>query len=662
MTTIPGRFARGTFSTLLAVLVLCLAMPARAQDDSFTLNLQNADLRSLIETVSKRTGRNFIVDPRVNAKVTVVSSTPVRDSELYDIFQQVLAVHGYAAVPAGDVIKIVPSVAAKQDAIPVQGGEGGQVVTHVVTVEHVNAAQLVPILRPLLPQEAHLAAYQPTNRLIITDTAANISRLVQIINRVDRPLQSDVEVIRLDHASASEVVRILTSLQPQAAQGQPSAGPQLAADPRTNSVLVSGEREQRLRVRTLIANLDTPLKREGNTRVMYLKYANAEDLVDILEGVSKAQAKAKNAKTEAAGAASGNEVTVQADPNTNALIVTGPPDRLRNIQDVVHQLDIRRAQVLVEAIIAEISEDKARELGVQFAFDGTDNNGPGGLTSFGSGGSNIVQLATNPASVANGLSLGGLSRGPNQTDFAVLLRALASDANNNILSTPSLVTLDNEEAQIVVGQNVPFVTGRYTSADSGSGVSNPFQTIERRDVGLTLKVKPQINEGDTLKMDIEQEVSSIASTAQTAADVVTNKRSLKTTVMVDDDQTLVLGGLIDDTVRTTDERVPLLGDIPVIGRLFRYQSTSKEKRNLMVFLHPRILRDAKLANTYTGEKYNYLRQQQLERKRKNEDLMIDQLPTLPELHLRQDGTPGMPSGTSDERTGSGSNGSTEGTR
>jgi len=633
---------------------------AHAADEPFTLNLQNADLRSLIETVSKRTGRNFIVDPRVNAKVTVVSSTPVNDKELYDVFLSVLAVHGYAAVPSGDVTKIVPAVAAKQDAIPTDGAPGAQLVTHVVQVEHVNAAQLVPILRPLLPQEGHLAAYQPTNRLIVTDSADNISRLMQIIDRVDRPVESEIDVIQLEHASASEVVRILGSLQDPAQQGQPSTGPRLAADPRTNSILLRGDRETRLRMRGLIANLDIPLERQGNTRVLYLKYANAKDLVDILENVSKAQKKgngqsASGSGSAGAGAGRDDEITIQADENTNSLIVTGPPDRLKSLQSIVRQLDIRRAQVLVEAIIAEISEDKARELGVQFAIDGSNSNDAAALTSFGGSGSNLVGIASNPASIGKGLSLGGLNTGKG-TNFAVLVRALASDANNNILSTPSLVTLDNEEAEIVVGQNVPFVTGQFSSNQTGGSATNPFQTIERRDVGITLKVKPQINEGNTVKMDIEQEVSSIASTAQTASDVVTNKRSLKTTVLVEDDQTLVLGGLIDDTVRTTNERVPLLGDIPVLGHLFRYKSTSKTKQNLMVFLHPRILRDKRLANYYTGEKYNYLRQEQLKRKESGDAVLIDELPQLPELEVQHDGTQSVTPGNDDERTQSGQSG------
>jgi len=621
---------------LLVLLGLLFAPPARAADEPFQLNLQNADLRSLIQTVSKKTGRNFIVDPRVNAKVNVVTSSPITDRELYDIFLAVLSVHGFAAVPSGDVTKIVPSTAAKQDAIPTgESDSGAQLVTRVVTIEHLNAAQLVPILRPLLPQEGHMAAIQSSNRLIITDSADNIGRLLQIVRRVDRPTESGIELVRLEHASAAEVVRMLGSLEPAGGQqGGADGGARLAADTRTNSVLLRGDRDYRLRMRTLIANLDTPLEQQGNTRVIYLRYANADDLVSILQGVSDAQV--EDEETQSGG---DSKVVIQADPNTNSLIVTGPPDRLDGLEQIVRQLDIRRAQVLVEAIIAELSEDNARELGVQFGIDDSDDGNVGVLTSFGGAGTNIVGLAADPTSIGSGLSIGGVDEDADGADFAVLIRALASDADNNILSTPSLVTLDNEEAEIVVGQNVPFVTGQFSSQDTGGGANNPFQTIERRDVGLTLKVKPQINEGSMLKMNVEQEVSSLTSTAVSASDIVTNKRSLKTTVMIEDGQTLVLGGLIDDTVRTREEKVPLLGDIPVLGHLFRFKSTSKVKQNLMVFLHPRILHDRGLAEYYTGEKYSHLRQQQLRRKRERAELMIDDVPVLPELDLEYDGMP-----------------------
>ncbi len=654
--TMEVRSRARAASAYLLVASLGLALlvgAARAAEEGFTLNLKDADLRSLVETVSQRTDRNFIVDPRVNAKVTVVSSSPVSDQALYQIFLSVLSVHGYSAVPSGDVTKIVPSQAAKQDAIPTEGdGSGSQLVTRVVPIEHVNAAQLVPILRPLLPQEGHLAAYQPTNRLIVTDSASNISRLMQIVERVDQPIQSGVEMVQLEHASASEIVQTVTSLQGPAQQEGGQGGPQLAADSRTNSVLISGQEETRLRLRSLIANLDIPLEREGNTRVIYLKYASAEDIVSTLESVSKARSSSEGGQN-GGGTGGGNdptsEVSIQSDANTNALILTGPPDRLDSLESIVRKLDIRRSQVLVEAIIAEVSQDKVRELGVQFgAVDQSSTDQPAALTNFSSGGNNIVQLAQEGALPGSGLTLGALSQS-GATDFGVLVRALSSDANNNVLSTPSLVTLDNKEASITVGQNVPFVTGQFSSQQTGGDAQNPFQTIERRDVGITLTVKPQINEGDTIKLDIDQEVSSLSSSAQATADVVTDKRELSTTVLMQDNQTLVLGGLIDDSVRTTEERVPLLGDIPVLGSLFRFRDTEKTKQNLMVFLHPRILREQEVANHYTREKYDYLRDEQIARREDNKALLIDELPTLPELNLNHGAPSQAPRGSKDER-------------
>jgi len=617
------RYTRGT---LFAALLALAAGPVGAQaDEPFTLNLQQAELRSLIDTVSRRTGRNFVVDPRVDARVTVISSQPVGDDELYEVFQTVLSVHGYATVDAGDVTKIVPAATAKQGAVPM--GEAGDprpdIVTRVIAVDNVQASQLVPILRPLLPQEAHLAAYQPTNRLLVTDTAANIERISAIIERVDRPLARETEVVRLEHARADAVVRIVNSLQ----DGEGAERSRVAADTRTNSVIIRGEEADRLQLRTLIANLDSPVESDGNTRVIYMKHADAEDLVSILEGVSqgRGQGRGENGEAEA-------DTIIQADANTNALILTGSPGELDGLESIVRQLDIRRAQVLVEAIIAELSTDRARELGVQFAARSGDD-GAAAATSFGSGGSNIVNLINNPASIASGLTVGAVDQTSDGDDFAVLLRALASDSDNNILSTPSLVTLDNQEAEIVVGQNVPFITGSFSSDETGGGANNPFQTIERRDVGITLKVKPQINDGDTVKMDIEQEVSNLTETALAASDLVTNTRSLTTTVLVEDAQTLVLGGLMDDTVRTRTEKVPLLGDIPVLGRLFSFESTSTEKQNLMVFIQPRILRDVVTADAETEERYDMMRQGQLERAERAPGFGGGNMPLLPELEL-----------------------------
>lgn len=623
---------RMTSTSLLLGLWVLLAssMPVKAQsDEPFTLNLENAELRSLIQTVSERTGRNFIVDPRVRAQVTVVSSQPVTGRELYDIFETILAVHGYAAIESEGVTRIVPSATAKQSAVPFQGpGESGErIVTRVVAVDNVSASQLVPILRPLLPQEAHLVAYQPTNRLIVTDSAANIERIVQIIRRVDRPVESEIDVVRLQHASADEIAQVLDTLK--ARQGEQQAESQVAVDARTNSVLIRADEPTRLEMRAVIANLDTPLVREGDTKVHYLRYADAEEMVGILENLSQVRAVQEG---ERQGTQGEREVFIQADPSTNSLIIQAPPSRMQAIDAVIRQLDIRRAQVAVEAIIVELTTDRARELGFQFFFDGSDNDRPSGLTSFGGSGSNIVELSASPESVGRGLTI-GMADATRGIDFGALLRVLSSDADTNILSTPSLVTLDNEEAEIVVGQNVPFITGQFAGTDVGADVRSPFQTIERRDVGLTLRVKPQINEGDTIKMEIEQEVSNLAQSVETASDLITNTRSLRTTVMVEDGQTLVLGGLIDDTVRTRTEKVPFLGDIPVLGRLFRFDSTTAGKQNLMVFLHPRILHDRQRANTYTGGKYSHMRRAQLERRREESRLDDDDMPVLPELDL-----------------------------
>ncbi len=656
----------------LAVLIFSAA--THAQEDTFTLNLKNADIHSLIQTVSRQSGKNFVVDPRVKARVTVISATPLNADELYATFLSVLQVHGYAAVPTADLIKIVPDVNAKQGPVPAYNGESSdQLVTQVIKVENVPAAQLVPILRPLVPQQGHLAAYASTNTLIITDRASNIQRLTKIINGIDRPDNAEVEVVRLKYASASEVIRILGSLQSRAGQANGSPGSvRFAADERTNSILLSGDTNARVRMRGLITNLDTPVESSGNTRVVYLRYANAPDLLKILTGVSAGQAKIGTGGTAAEGAASGGStvsatpvvdsngivvpqasrtptasiikrssqesdrpnVDIQADEDTNALIITAPPDEMRSILSVIKQLDIRRAQVLVEAIIAELSENNTQALGVNFAVDGSGNNRPAAYTNLGGATQQLAAtIASGGAALGSGLSLALGRFGNGGIDFGFLLTAIASDSDNNILSTPTLVTMDNQEAEIVVGQNVPFVTGTQLS----SANNNPFQTIERQDVGISLKVKPQINEGNNIKMQIEQEVSDVSNTSSTGAtDITTNKRSIKTTVLVEDGQTLVLGGLIDDQIKDTREKVPLLGDIPLLGSLFRYHSTKKSKRNLMVFLHPTILRDVETADYYSRSKYDDLRTAQLGLF--DDDALLDRrAPVLPELHLYFEG-------------------------
>lgn len=593
---------------LAAIAGLVLMASAQADDQPFTLNLQQAELSSLIETVAERTGKRFIVDPRVDAQVTVISSVPVENDELFEVFRSVLAVHGYAAVDMGDMTLVIPAASAPQRAIPTGGDEapqGGGIVTRVLTVEHVAASQLVPILRPLVSQEGQLAAYGPTNRLIITDSAANTERILQIIDRVDQPIEREIEAIQLEHANAESVLDVITEMTPQGDNEQT----RIAADSRSNSVIIRGSEQARIELRALIADLDQPAGKDEDTRVVHLEHAKAEDLVEVVSGAASAQA---NLSDDSEGDSSNTETVVQAEESSNALVLSGRPDEIDGLVGLIRDLDIRRAQVHVEALIAEVATDKTRDLGVQFVAGDTDEESAAALTRFGGQGNDLLGVINSPESIGSGFSIGAVTDNASGNDFGALLRAVASDAENNILSTPSLVTMDNQEAEILVGEEVPFVTGQFTGqdVDSDSGRS-PFQTIEREDVGISLGVTPQINEGDTVQLEIEQEVSDIAGTSQ-AADLVTNTREINTTVVVEDRQTLVLGGLIDESVRSTREKVPLLGDIPVLGRLFRFDSTDTVEQNLMVFLQPTILRDVDAGNEITREPYNEMRDQQLE--------------------------------------------------
>ena len=611
-----------------------------------TLNFKDAEIDSVIGWMAEQTGKNFIVDPRVKSKVTIISGKPLNKDELYQVFLSVLQVHGFAAVPSGDVIKIVPDINAKQSGVPVASdknpGEGDEVITRVIALENVPAAQLVPILRPLIPQQGHMVAYPPSNVLIISDHAANIDRIAEIISRVDLPsADNEVEVIPLQHASAAEVARILTALEQQNLQNAQKQGGQLEgratfiADERTNSILLGGGKTNRLQVRALISHLDIPLEREGNIHVVYLRYANAKELAPVLTGIGQKVAQEEQAKK--GGAAVGGAQSkaqsfdIQADESTNALVITASLEVFRSLQAVIRQLDVRRAQVLVEGIIAEISLNKAAQLGIQWGVDASPGgHGPIGFTNFANGsGSSLGEIATAAASgavtsVPEGLTLGIGRFNSSNLNFAALIRALQGDGSTNVLSTPTLLTLDNQEAEIVVGQNVPFVTGSYSSVSNSSTVSNPFQTIQRQNVGIDLKVKPQINEGNTIKLDVEQKVDSLAASSAGAADLITNTRSIKTTVLVDDGQVVVLGGLIKDDLTESVQKVPGLGDLPLIGGLFRYKSTTKDKTDLMVFLHPVIMRDDTLLANVSGSKYNYIRAKELALRDKGVSLMHEE--------------------------------------
>ncbi|MES9831485.1 MAG: type II secretion system secretin GspD [Candidatus Thiodiazotropha sp. DIVDIV] len=632
------RIARITlllFSTFL--LNITFVLPSHAEQ--ITLNLNNADIEALIKTVSESTGKNFVIDPRVKGKVTVISAHPMDKQEFYEVFLSILEVHGFSTIPSGDVIKIVPDVKAKQGGIPTLSANGAfpgdQIVTRIIQVKNVTSAQLVPILRPLIPQEGHLAAYPDTNVLIISDRRRNVDRLMRIIEQIDQVSNSSIEVVTLEHASAAEVVRILESLSPKAAKGASRSATKLVADERTNSVLISGDPTERLRSRVIIEHLDTPFDNEGNSQVVYLKYANAVDLVSVLTGVSENIDDTSKGTGKAAKGKPSLPINIQADEASNALIITAPPGIFQSLQAIIRKLDIRRAQVLVEAVIAEVSYDKAKSLGVQWVVDGTpDGTGPVGVINLGSP---TITDVYNSFAAGAGVALGpgtsiGLGRfDSDRVNFAALIQALESDTTSNILSTPSLTTLDNQEAEIVIGQNVPFITGSYSSTGGTSNSVNPFQTVQREDVGLTLKVKPQINEGNSIQLEIEQEISSINASASTGtSDIVTNKRTIKTVVMVEDGATIVLGGLIQEDLQQTEEKVPLLGDIPLLGALFRANKTTKVKRNLMVFLRPVVLRDAAVSTQIASDKYNYFRAQQLKMKQQGVNLMDDEeTPVMP---------------------------------
>lgn len=625
---------RRAWMMAVALATLLAIAPAWAQvehgAEGVTLNLKDAEITSLINTVAEITGENFIVDPRVRGRVTLISKRPMEPDEVYRAFLSVLQVHGFATVPAGEVTKIIPDTNAKQlgTTLRTDAASGDDIVTIVIPVDNVPVAQLVPILRPLLPQQGHLAAYPPTNVLIASDRAGNVDRVIELVQQVDRAGDDEVDVVRLENASVGEIVRILNSLQRTDAETVPANQVRIAADERTNSVLLSGDRNQRLRMRALIAQLDDPLPDDGDTHVIYLRYARAPDLVDVLTGVSEHIRERQEGETVRG---EGQPVSIQADESTNALVITAPPSVMQSLRSVIDRLDIRRAQILVEAAIAEISHERGSERGVQWFVDGSDGEGFAGITNFADVGTSIgslLTLDTATPQVGDGASLvvGDLD---SRVRFGAFIRALASDRNTNILSTPTLVTMDNQEAEIRVAENRPFVTGQYSQ--EGRTVANPFQTIDREDVGIILKIKPQINEGNTVLLEIEQEASNVIGETGTAGPI-TNRRSIRTSVLVDDGQVIALGGLMDDDLQEQEQRVPGLGSLPLLGELFRYRSTSLVKRNLMVFMQPTIIRDRAIAEDFTGRKYNFMRAQQLDRQQRGVQLMRDaDPPALPAM-------------------------------
>ncbi len=612
------------------LFALALTLPVRAED-GHVLNFKDADIRSLITAVADMTGRNIIIDPQVAGRVTVVSSQPLSADEVYEVFLSILRVHGYTAVADERVIRILPDVNARQDGrVPVDEMRAGgdDPVTRIIRLEHVRAAEASQLLRNLLPQSAFMVHHDASNSLIIADRSSNVRRIETIIRRLDAATDHDIEVISLSHADAADIVGLINRVY---ADGGRDAA---VADERTNTIILTGEPNRRLRLRTLISHLDTPLEAQGSTQVVYLRYATAESLLPVLEGILDQNDE------------QGQRLRIQAHQETNALVITAPPAAFRSIQSVISQLDIRRAQVLVEAIIAEVAVDTTRELGIQWQAFSSGDRGLFGGTNFQTGGRNILNLSAAAGQATEdglllpgrGLNLGyvrGRSSllGVEILEIGALARALAIDANTNVLSTPSIVTLDNHEASINVGQEVPFLSGSFATQgfSTGDGQVNPFQTINRQEIGIKLNVTPHINEGDTIILNISQEVSTLAPSGG-AVDLITNKRTIATRVMVPDGAILVLGGLISDDLQEQMESVPGLSRIPLLGELFKYRSTSNVKRNLMVFIRPQILHDEQLMDGLTRSKYNLVRGEQLLQRERPAGLTPrQQMPLLPEI-------------------------------
>ncbi|MFT7286082.1 MAG: general secretion pathway protein D [Halieaceae bacterium] len=637
---IPGpQGPRGIGLRLAAFCALLLALggaPLNAQD--FTVNLKETDIQELIKFVAEATNTTIVVDPSVKGKVKVVSSRPVNSSELYDLFLAILDVHGYTAVRSGEVVRIIQNKDARSAAVPVADASGlnrgsDEYVTQVLRLENISAAKLIPVLRPLVPQQAHMAAYAPSNAIIISDSSSNISRIRDIIERMDQSAVQETDVVGLKYAVAEDVVRMLEKLNASEAKqngGEPDV--LLVPDKRTNSVLITGDELQRARIRKLIAYLDTPLEQTGNVKVIYLEYAQATEIAEVLSRVMQNIDKLDTSDGKA-NRSSSNTATIEADQGTNALIITADADEMAAVESVIERLDIRRAQVLVEAIIVELELIDGQDLGLQWLFAndtgfyGSNINASssraqaiagaivppsGGDSSTSTGDFDIGNLAS-ALSQTPGLSLGwGVV--DDDLSMTVILNALKEQTNANILSTPSLLTLDNEEAFITVGQNVPFITGSFTNTGSNNGAQNPFQTIERQNVGITLTVTPQINEGDSVVLDIEQEVNSLTGAtlvaSAAAADLITNERKIRTKVLAGDGRVVVLGGLIKDDVQSTEQRVPFLGDIPFFGRLFRNDAVSVTKTNLLIFIRPTIIRDDQELAGATALKYRFIRDRQ----------------------------------------------------
>lgn len=672
-----GYFVVTWFARLALCGALAVSSVAMAADEKVSLNFVNANIEEVIKAVSQITGRNFLIDPRVKGTINIVSATPVPVPLAYDILLSALRLQGFAAVESNGVTKVMPEADAKLYIANAgdKNGSGDKLVTRVFMLHHESAAQLVPILRPLIAPNNIVLAYPNNNALVVTDYASNLKRIEQIVAMIDQPLATAPIVIPVRYASVMDLAQTINRLMQDGsvlAAGSPDASQRfvLMADARTNSLLLRTDSPARIeRVRELVAKLDVQTSAPGNIHVVYLKNAEARKLAPTLCAVvngdmspastastpSAVSTTSTAGTTVAASAAPAGGCMIQADAASNALIITAPDAVYNNMRAVVEMLDVRRAQVFVEALIAELTADKAAEFGIQWQdLNGINRAGANviGGTNFGTagavGGGNIISAAGTGTvnlgtTVGQGLNIGivkGTTTIPGLgtvLNLSMLARFLENDAHANILSTPNLLTLDNEEARIIIGQNVPFITGSY--AQTGNvNTASPFQTIERKDVGLTLRIKPQVSQGGTVKLQVYQEVSSVQNqTINNAAGVITNKRALESSVLVDEGQIIVLGGLIQDSVSNGEDKVPLLGDIPLLGNLFRHETRQHSKTNLMVFIRPYVLRDGQAHRGLTQDRYEYLRGEQTTGQLPSRLLLPDMpAPVLPPLSLKSE--------------------------
>jgi len=571
------------------------------------INMNNAEIRSVIQWVAEKTNKNFIIDPRVKGRISVLSNQPMSMDQAYQVFLTALDVYGFAAVESGNNVKIIPNAQARSAGLPIvetfnnPEADNSELVLHVIKVNNISANEVVTILRPLVPQTGHLGAFPSSNSVIIADRANNINRLSKLVSYIDSTGDLDIEVIQLTHATADDVVSVLQPLLKTGKAASDVTGINFATDARSNSILMTGNEDKRALVRDLIDSLDRPLQGTGNTKVVFLNYIDADEIKPILDGMTGSISKdEKNVSLVDA------DINIQSSETNNALIITAPPSILESIETVITELDVKRSQVMIEAIIVEVTDSFSNTLEILW---GTSPTLSGGVSSANLLGSTTSTLAVsdNPgaALVQSGLNWGFFRNG----SLRSLLHAVASDNNNNVLSTPSIITIDNEEAEILVGSNVPFVTGSQTSA--ATSTNNPFRTIQREDIGITLKITPKVSKQRTITLAVEQEVESVREEQISAAqDLITDKRSIKTNVLVDDGTILVLGGLIEDRTTRNQTKVPLLGDIPLLGRFFSSDTKTTRKQNLMVFIKTTIIDDLSLAEKKTRESYNDIRDKQ----------------------------------------------------